>query len=840
MNTYKLIILAFLLAISAGLDAQNITITGRVLDADTKEGIPFCDVFFEETNVGVSTDMDGYYILETSNYGDSLAVSALGYEIVKKKISDAAEQEINFSLGAAGFELVEVIVSAGENPANAIVRNIVKNKENNRAENLNAYQCEAYTKVELDLENFDKIKDRKFAKPFEFIFENVDSTSDEKPFLPAYIMETVSDVYHAKDLGKTKEIYKARRVSGIENATVNEFINSMHEDFSVYDNWVKILDKPFASPFSGMGLHYYEYYIMDSTYIEGHKAHKLKFKPKRKQENTFYGTFWVIDSTFAIQRVDMRMSDDVNINLVSRLIVFQEFGYQGENRWLPKKQKVVIDFTPTRKEKTVGMIGRKTISFKDYRIDQEEIVDYYQTKEQTDIFSEKLEKDDSFWNDARHEKLSENEKKIYQMVDSIQNVPIYKTYVQVVQTVFSGYAEWGPVEFGPYFSVYSFDHVQGHRLRFGARTSRNLSKKFRVGGYAAYGFKDKRFKYGGDVKWLVNKSPRVFLEAAYYDDVNYSSESTEDFVTANLLSGIYRRPIYLKLLHTQEGKVAVEKYWKKGWSNRLTLLHRRMDPYGFTHPNGGGFNYAYFPNPEISSAVDTTIATTEVIFKVRYAFGEKYLDGRFTRTSLGSKYPIIELQYTQGIKGLLKSQYNYQKLTLGMRHYFYMNPIGWTSYRLKVGKTFGQVPYLLAEVHPGNETFFFDPGAFNGMNKYEFASDFYGSLMVDHHFDGFILNKIPGIRKLNWRTVTTFRAVWGSMTEQNYKANQPNLFDLSGDGKTTYTGFRVPDRVPYMEVGVGIENIFKLVRVDAMWRLNYLDNPDAKAFTFRVGVDFNF
>ncbi len=820
---------------------QSITFKGKILDDDTKEGVPFCDVYFEATYVGTSTDENGYYEFTTENYGDTISVSALGYETANKKISTESIQTINFNLKEAGFEMEEIVIEAGENPANAIVRGIIKNKDYHRIDAFDTYQCEGYSKVELDLENIEGLEGTKLMKPFDFIFDNVDSLSDEKPFLPAYIMENLFDVYHSKGQGKPKEILKARQVSGVENATVNEFINSMHEDFNVYDNWIQILEKPFVSPFSNQGLFYYEYYIQDSTYIEDQLAIQLKFKPKRKQENTFYGTFWVIDSVFAVQRLDMRMSKDVNINLVSRIIIYQEYQYIQSQYWLPEKQKVVIDFSPLEERETMGIIGRKTISYRDYQINQEGQAETYKKKDEEDYFQiDNLEKNDDFWAEARHEKLSENEEKIYMMIDSVKNMPIYKTYIDIISTIFTGYKILGPVEIGPYFSIYSNDHVQGHRLRLGMWTSNRFSKKVRFGGYGAYGFKDKRFKYGADLMWVIKKRPRTHIELAYFDDVNYSSESTEDFASGNLLTGIYRRKIYMKLIHTKEAKFAFEKYWKKGWSNRITLLHRSMDPYGALGANGEGFNFKYLPDINDVNQVDTLINTAEVILKLKYSYKEKFLEGNFFRTSLGSKYPTLELQYAKGIKGIFGSKYNYHKLTFSVRGYFYMNPIGWTRFNVKAGKTFGQVPFLLAEVHPGNETYFYDEYAFNGMNKYEFVSDAYGALILDHHFDGFILNKVPGIRKLNWRTVYTFRAIWGKMSNQNYQANRLNTFDDTLDGETTYTGFYTPHKYPYLETGVGIENIFKFIRVDVMWRLNYLDNPDAKPFTFRLGFDFNF
>ena len=818
------------------LMAQSITLTGRVIDEDTKEGLAFCNVYFEGSTTGVATDIDGYYSLSTAALSDSLTASAIGYDAISKAIRKDIDQEINFQLSSSSLVLSEVVVIAGENPAIPIVKKILKHKKENRKEYLDAFQCEEYTKVELDLENINpEMRKSKLLKPFDFIFDNIDSLSDEKPFLPVYITEKLTDLYYAKEQKKIVKSVQAERVSGIKNQTVVEFLNQIHEDFSVYDDWIYVLSKGFASPFSDLAFHYYEYYLIDSSYINGQWSYKLKFKPKRRQENTFFGEFWVADSSFAIVRLDMRMSPEVNINLVKRVIIFQEFDLLKEQHWLPMRQKIVVDFRASKK--LPGMIGRKTVSFKNYNINHEgEFVGQAPIEE--DYLLEEVEKDAAYWESARHVELSKNERAIYAMIDSVKQVPIYKTYVDIVYTLVSGYKELGPVEIGPYFSLYSNNVVEGHRFKLGLWTSNSFSKRLRFGGYLAYGTKDKKFKFGGDLQWNLSKRPRITFGAAYRDDVDLTSGNSEEIGEGNLFSGVFRRKILQKLIHVKEAKAYYERYWKKGWSTRVTLLQRQIDPYGNVGTEGQGFNFAYLSDPESSSLVDTTINSTELILKARYARGEKFLDGAFVRTSLGTVHPIIELQYTAGLKGLFGGDYAYHKFTIGFKHYFYTNPIGWLSYRIKAGKILGDVPFLLAEVHTGNETYFYNRDVFNGMNRYEFASDTYASLFVEHHFDGFILNKIPLLRKLAWRTVASFRAVIGSMSHSNQLGNHLNAFSVDKIG--SYSGFRVPSEKPYMEVGVGIENIFKVIRVDASWRLNYLDNPEAQRFNIRAGFNFYF
>ncbi|MBV6653478.1 MAG: carboxypeptidase-like regulatory domain-containing protein, partial [Mameliella sp.] len=489
------ILLLLLLLATAPLMGQ-VTLRGQITDADTKEGIPFSNVYFEGTTTGTSTDVDGFYEFTVEVPGDSLSASAIGYAPVSKQVGDQAEQVINFSLGGSGLTLDEVVVIAGENPANAIVKGIIDRKPVNRMSARESYAFESYAKIELDLENIDeKLREKKLLKPFEFIFENIDSTSDEKPFLPIYINEILSDVLYVKDAGEPKRIIKAQRATGTNNQTVIEYIKRIHLEYSIYDDWIYVLDKPFASPFSKAGLNYYEYYIIDSAMVNGHWSHQLKFKPKRKQEPTFYGDFWVADSIFAVQRANMRMTPDANINLVSRIIIHEEYEPQGEDpKWVPVKKKMVVDFSPA--ENAPGMIARRTETFQKMRINQIGTKQDYIENEEFYLLDEVKIESDSFWQKARHEPLSKTEQQVYTMVDSIKNMPIFKTYIEVLETVFVGYLQVGKVEFGPYASLYSFNPVEGDRFRIGARTTRAFSEKIRLGGFLAYGLQDERFKYG--------------------------------------------------------------------------------------------------------------------------------------------------------------------------------------------------------------------------------------------------------------------------------------------------------------------------------------------------------
>jgi hypothetical protein len=839
-STISKILIPIFIFLNAPLFAQIVTVTGRVIDDDTEEGVAFCSVFLNgSTPIGVTSDFDGNFTFRidfSMTDGDSIGAISIGYTPEKKLIKkDIAEQIINFRLKSSSLTTSEVVILAGENPANEIIRQIIKNKKSNDRKNFDSYEAEVYSKTELDLDNIDPdMKDSKIFKEVQFIFENVDSFSDAKPFLPAYVAERLYDIYQKKGSSE-KEILKAQKVSGITNSSVVDFINRLHEKYSIYDNYITMLGKEFISPFSNTALMTYEFYIIDSTFIQDEWSYKLKFKPKRKQENTYYGDFWVSLENYGLEIVNMRMSPDVNINLVNRVIIFQEFVKQ-DSIWLPFKEKTVIDFATDKKEKRPGIIGRKTQMYKDFVINDPGTSDRYQKADPEEINWAEVNKEGDFWSENRHEQLSKNEEAVYKMVDSIKQVPVYKTVSDILNTLGGGYQMIGPVELGAWWDIANFNNREGWRFGMGLGTSSKFSEKLRLYGYGAYGLYDKKWKYRGLVEYVLSSYRRREIGAQYRDDVMYESRSTEEPSSQGLFAGFIRRGgIPPKILHVKEAKAFYHHTWKKGWSNHVAVLYREMTPFGDSMTiSKKGFNFGYLPNPADISRVDTSVATAEILFRTRYAFKERLLRSYFSDLSLGSVFPIVELTYTAGIKGILRSKYNYHRITLNLKHWFYIGSAGWLEYNIESGKVFGTVPYLLLETHPGNDAYFYNSEAYNMMNSFEFVSDTWVGLRLEHHFDGFFLNYIPLIRKLKWREVAFFRGVWGTLSDENRAAN---ILNHQINGGPYYGNF---DKGPYMEAGFGIENIFKFIRIDALWRVNYWQNPNAQKFSVRFTLDFNF
>jgi hypothetical protein len=816
----------FLVLVSSTTFAQY-KVSGTVTDAGTDEPVPFASVFFEGKTTGTMADAHGRYELEYAVVPDSIFASAVGYEMQAKKFVHPAEQ-VNFKLNRVNYMIGEVVVYPGRNPANELLDSMLANKHFNNHRNLRNYSCESYTKFEIDFDNLDEgITNARVLKKIDFIFDHMDSTSEEEPFLPVMVTETLSDLYYRSTPQAQREIIKAGKISGVTNPSIREYLGSMYVELNIYENWINILGRQFISPIADGALNFYKYYIMDTASIEGFGCYNLLFKPRYQGENAFSGDLWVDSTDFAVKQISMQITADVNVNWIERASVYQEFT-RLNGFWLPQRDKLYIDFKTS--DDAVGIIGRKTTSFRNYQLNSDSIDQVFDAFTTVIVNDSAYERDDAYWQMHRHDTLSANEQAVYHMVDSLKKVPYVRSWVDVISTIVSGYKILGPIEVGPYFKLYSYNPVEGHRFRLGVRTSNHFSRKVAVGGYAAYGLRDERWKFGADFLWLLSRKPRMEFGLEWRNDLDLDSDSPEDFSKGNLLSGIYRRrDLPWKLLHEERYQAHISREWENGFSLKLSSTIRELQPY---------FPF-YFLQHEDNGVADTitSIPTTAFSVNLRYAHREKFLSGAFERISLGSKYPIVAIRFSQGISGIAGSAYNFSRIETYLTDVVQLNPVGALDFRLSAGKIWGQpLPYLLLEIHEGNETYFVNKHAFNLMNEFEFASDLYFTAMFTQRFHGLFFNRLPMVRHWKWRSLATVKMAWGYLHSTNEIANRLNYFSVNSE--SFFAGDPYP--VPYMEAGVGIENIFRLFRVDAIWRLTHRNNPMVARFGIRAGMEFRF
>lgn len=802
--------------------AQYTKIIGTISDSATGQALPFVNVYLSGTSVGTTTGFDGKFSIKTKEKADTLVASFVGYKEFRKKIKRGAFQEINIKLQSSNITLTEVVILPTENPAHVLLRKVIAHKEQNDMRRLESYQAEVYNKIQFDANNItDKFKKRKVFKPFEFIFDHVDTSAlNGKVYLPLLITESVSKYYYRKTPEFKKEIVVAARASGIKNESISLFLGNMYQQVNIYDNYISLFNKNFVSPIAKFGKTFYRYYLVDSANIDGHWCYEIMFKPKRKKELTFTGNIWIADSSFAVKKVDMKIVEDLNINYINAMSIKQDFSLTENNYWVLKNDKFLVDFNVVdNNKKLTGFYAHKSTSYQNYVINKPLPDSIINSTTNVDLEPMAYKRKENYWDSIRPYKLSKEENTIYKMVDTITNLPAFRTYYDVIAMITSGYYNTKYVDLGPYFQTVSYNAVEGLRLRIGGRTSNIWNQKLRLYGHLAYGFKDKKFKYGMGFIYLTKKNPRRGFCMEYKKDMEQLGESVNALKQDNIIASVFRRRPFTKLTLVEQYKAYYMHEWFNGFSNKLTFRRRRI------YPLKDEMFITY--NNSISTVYDR-IVTSELELNLRFAYKETFIIDKFNRKSLGTKYPVINIWYSHSFPKLLGSNFGFDKLTAAVEHKFNVWGIGWSRYIVTAGKIWGTLPYPLLKIHPGNETYSFDRYAFNKMNYYEFISDEYLAFYYSHHFDGFFLNHIPLFRELEWREVIYFKGLFGRMSKENQQFS--NFPEQAG----------WLSKQPYYETGIAIENIFKVLRIDAGWRLSYLDHPDILKFGLMATLYLSF
>jgi len=815
----KIVFLSFLFLLCSNLTAQNTRVLGHITDSTSGEPMPFCSIVVKGTTLGTTSDFEGLFKLEFGSQNDTLIISCLGYQEAFIPVRTNQFQEINITLAAKNITLSEVIIKPGENPAEVLLKKIIRHKKTNDPGNINYYEADIYNKIQIDANNLtDEYKNQRLLRKYEWIFQYTDtSLINGKVYLPLFLTETLSKVYFRANPQSKREFISAVQVSGVENKSIAQYLGNMYQTINIYDGFITLFDKNFMSPINDLGLTTYRYYLMDSTMIDDTWCYKIMFKPRRHQELTFSGEFWVADTSFAIKKFEMRVVNDANINFVNDILIDQSFQRIADSLWLPEQERLVIDFNVLQNDQksTMGFYGHKTTSYKNYVVNQPKENAFYNAPERVVIADDAYSKNADFWQQERHDTLSKDEQTIYFMVDSIKKMPSFNNVYNLIDMFVSGYLNWGKFDIGPYASMLSFNEIEGARFRLGGRTSEKFSKKIMPSAYVAWGTKDQDFKYGGGLLYLYSKKPRRGFQVLFKHDMEQLGMSPTGFREDFLLASFITRNPADKLTLVNELKAHYEHEWFTGFSNTARFLHKDIFPVA-----DSVFNFGEGTTRE-------KITTSEITLEMRFAYKERYVYTDFVRTSLGTVYPIIQLKYSKGIKDLWGGDYNYQKAVFYFNDWFNVGNIGWSKYVIEAGKIWGRLPYPFLKMHEGNETYFFDETSFNTMNYFEFVSDEWISVYYTHRFDGFFLNRIPLLRKLKWREVVWGKGLVGNLSDANrhYSVFPEGMYTL---GK------------PYMEAGVGIENIFKFLRVDGVWRMSYLDHPNIAKFQVMFGMQVFF
>ena len=821
LRIFCLILFSFTYSV---LQAQSKVLKGVIKDQHSGERVPFASVRFTRSGIGKLADSSGAFLFHFNNWPkDTLEITSVGFQDFHLFIDPAQIKYDTLDLTVnmeAGKYNTGVIIIRKVDRGLQMWKRIVKHKNENDRYRFANFSYELYNKLELDMKNVNKerLSEIKLLKPFNFILNNID-TSEGIPYLPVYLTETISNYYYQKSPVKRREVFKAAKTLGVNNESVTKLLGGMDQNINFYNNFIPVFDKKFVSPISDHGDEYYKYKVADTQYVGGRRLIHFFFTPKRKGENTFEGDCWVHDTTYAIQKMNLRLSQDANVNYVNRLSLIQEYQLINDTTWFLAKDKFVVDITPFGKSR-LAFIGRKTTTYRDVTVNDTSVINELarnKMKEEVILPQQSGNKTEEYWTKSRHEALTGTEQSIYNMIDTLMMMPRFKRYTNIINFVGTGYLSVGNYQIGPWQNWVYTNSQEGLRLRFDLGTNHHFSNKFIFHGYGAYGFGDHKWKGEFDGMYLIKKHPRAYVYASYVNDFDYGQNYYDEISSDNIFAlAIRKNNVPIKFIQLKEKRVDVFKEWDPGISFLASVRHKEYDP------------KRNLPDKEyFLTGAGEALNTLETSIRIRFAYLEKFLENSFYRTSLGSPLPIVELKYTKGVSGFFKSNYDYHKLSAGISDYQTIPPFGSLYYNVFAGKTFGTLPYMFLDVAPGNEIYYYNRYAFNMMNRYEFIHDRYAGFNIEHNFGNGLFRFIPLTRKLKFRQFWTAKGLWGSLSPQNKQLNFVGDFPFQSlDGRT------------YLELGTGVDNIFKVLRVDFIWRA--LPESVIKTNSKRFGVFGSF
>ncbi len=816
----RLIFSFVFLLLPALVFSQTDLVKGTVLDAHTREPIAFASVYLSVSNAGKITDSAGAFTIYLPGESiDTLNVSFVGYQLFRIPVRSIDFKKPLIIEMQRGKNNSEVIIRTKVNKGLFLWKKIMSKKKLYNRYNLDNFGYESYNKLEVDLKNFkaDKLRKNFILKSFSFVFDNIDSTSEKEPFLPAYLIESLSDYAYQKNPKKYRETIKASQTKGFTNESISKLLGVMNQNVNIYSNYVNVMDKDFISPFNDNGDAYYNFNVPDTQLVNGVKTFHFTFTPKRPGQNTFQGDAWVVAGSFRIDKITMYIGREANINFIDRLSIFQEFNAINDTVYFLTRDKFFADFKTLGKN-SLTLIGRKTTSYRDivYNNDSlsrsfmdQHIEELVTTKKNINNFS------DSAWSNMRHDSLSVNEKAIYNTIDRLLEMPKYQRLERNLKFLATGYRNIGNYEIGPWFNWISGNQWEGTRFRFDLGTNKYFNKNIYLHGYLAYGTRDKKLKGLAEAYWIPSRGPgRTMLHLNYINDIDNGISQYGEVSQDNIFTlGIRKPNTYRRFIKTQAISFDASKDWGKGFSTQLYISHRKFDPL-LNLPLKSSF-------PVVSGE---SLTSFEVALKLRFAYLEQFFEGDYFRYSLGSKYPVVEVMYTKGIPGVFNSAYDYTRLSASVKDRMKISPLGTLAYKVYAGQVFGTLPFTYLEVHPGNDLFYYNKSTFNLMTRFEYISDKYAGLNIEHNVGSGLFRFTPLTRKLKWRQFWNVKSVWGAISSENKKTNSS-------------TGFKYLDGGNYTEIGTGIDNIFRVFRLDFVWRLN---PPSGISGNSRFGIFGSF
>lgn len=824
-------------------------IKGMVIDSIDGGPLPYASVLWKGSDKGTITDENGKFSLSVSGKNVVLEISFLGYEPKQVKVASGKTENLRIALAPSNIVLNEIVVKPGreryrrrDNPAVRFVKQVIERRESNAPRNHDYYSYDQYEKVVFAMNEFQP-KEKKNGK-FNFVKDFIDTLEIGTTILPVSEKERVEKVYYRNSPRSEKRLVKGSKSSGVDEIFsrdgIQQFLDEAFQEVDIFQNNIPLFLQRFVSPLSAIGPGFYKYYLLDTLEVAGKPCVDLGFVPFNSESFGFTGHLFVaLDSTYFVKRVILNVAKDINLNFVSGMTIEQTFERTPDNTRLLTKDDIRVNFKLSEKSK--GMYAQRLILYENHSFlpppGQEARI--FEESAPVIIQQEAYNRKEDFWESNRPELArKKNPNTVEKLMARFRSVPLFYITEKVVTTLVSGYIPTNKdprknkFDLGPMNSTINGNAIEGARFRVGGGTTPVFNKHWFLEGYAAYGTRDHKLKYDGLVEYSFRprstyrlEFPIHSLRFEYMYDINKLGQNYMYTSKDNVMLAI-RRKKDTRATYLRRAEFTYTREHYNGFSYGLVLRNFReyATPYAPFNRFGADGNVVPVSHYDM----------TELEVKLRYGKDEKFYQTRTQRVPITYDALIFNLSHVMAKKGLLGSSYTYQRTDIGMQKRFWFSAFGYLDVILKAGKIWNKVPYPLLILPNANLTYTIQTETYTNMNAMEFINDEYASWDITYYMNGNLFNRIPLIKKLKWREVFCFRGLWGHLTDKNNPAyGGEGLYQFPSE--TSALG-----RTPYMEASVGIENIFKFLRIDYVWRLNYRSNPDIQKSGIRCTMRLSF
>lgn len=852
-------------------------IHGTVVDSETGDPIPYLNIYYDGKGMGTITDMEGRYSIEYHSGWNELTFSMVGYTTQVIKVS-AQTRELNIKM-RSDLMLEEVIVkpkkekySRKNNPAVELMKKVIASKKKTNLEQNDFYRYNKYQKITLAVNNItaDSLRESWLFKKYPFFRDQVEVCDvTNKNILPLSIDETVSEKVYRKEPHSEKTY-----IRGINSGGVNELFSTgdmlttvlkdVFQDIDIYQDRFRFLQYPFDSPVSEAGINFYKFYIMDTVYVDKEKCFHLSFVPNNPQDFGFTGHLYILaDSTYRVKESQLNLPKKTDINFVDNMIIDQKFGELPTGEWVLLEDDMLCELSYLKKVLGSYQVRRTTRYF-DFSFDPiPESMFKRKEKEIKDVNA--MMRNEMYWSQYRQEELTKSETRMGSFVDDLTKIKGSKYIIFVLKALIENFVETSTpdskVDIGPINTIISSNYIDGLRLRGSLQTTAKLHPHLFLKGYYAYGFKDQKSKYMGEVEYSFNKKeylPREYPKNSLTLTYQYDNMLPSDKFISTDKDNVFTA---LKVC-------SVDQY---NYERKATLKYEREREFGlkttamFRHANyepcGELFYRTMAGESALQSALDRQelagqkwvkspfnthdITVTEMSFGLRYAPGETFVNTKQRRLPVNLDAPEFTLQHTLALKGVLGGDYTYNMTEASAYKRFWLSSWGNIDVYLKGGIQWNKVPFPLLIMPAANLSYIIQDETFNLINNMEFLNDRYASLDVSWNMQGKLFNRIPLLKKLKWREFIGVKCLWGTLTDKNNPFLEQNRYDntlmmfpghYDMNGVYQYSSNVMDPKKPYVEITAGIHNIFKLLHVEYVRRLNYNELPTANKWGVRLMI----